>query len=518
MSDEDTHGVRGMVSLHPSDALEIRFSADFMNKGGTGPTFKQTGLNVLGNPAAGTPGLPRPIVPADFHTVSIPTGDRPFRIYPELDSNYWGYSAHIIGRLSESLTLTSITSYRGFDMELFFDSDASEVNERLSEIPEEQDQLSQELQLHGRFGALELVTGLFYFHEEDATTTEIDLPGIGALRFGSTNFDSIIDADVETDAYAAFAQGTYGFTEKLALTAGLRYNREKKEIRQRTALRIDPNIIAPTLIDYVDDDEWSEVTPKVDVTYKFTDDVFGYVTATKGFKSGGFNFSVPQSSFDPEELIAYETGLKSTWLDNRLRANLSAFYYDYTGLQVQQFVQTTGAARVEITNAADATVLGSELEITALPTQSLLLSAGLAWLDATYDEFITQRTGAPGVNVDVSGNRLAAAPEWAANLAGQLTWPIADLGEASFRLEYRWVDDQYYTPFNDPNANQTSYDLINARIGFTGAEGRWGVALFGRNLANEEYTTAIQDISNAGVARAITDPRAYGVSVSYRFE
>ena len=185
LSDEDTKGIRGMVRFYPYEGIEVRLSADYLSEGGTGPAFKQRGLTVFGTPAAGLPGLSQPNVPSNLRTVRVPTGSRPTRVKQVTDREYFGFTGHIKLNLWKGFELSSITSFREFDIFQAHDTDGSEVDERLSFIPEEQDQISQEIQVTGRVGKLNLVAGFFYFHEEDSTAIIIDLPAVGNAFFGA---------------------------------------------------------------------------------------------------------------------------------------------------------------------------------------------------------------------------------------------------------------------------------------------------------------------------------------------
>ncbi len=516
--DEDTQGVRGILRYLPWHNVEIQLSADYMEQEGTGPTSKQTGLLFDGTVSPGFPVIGTAVVPTDFHTVNIPYGPLPSNS-PKNQNNreFSGLSGRVTVDLNDNFTLSSLTATRGFEGYLRGDTDYSEVAELVSIIVEEQNQLSEEIQLTGRFDRFNFVAGFYYFFEDDSIFGDINLPGPGLVVFGNPDFRSDILTTVETDAWALFTQGTYNVTDQITFTAGIRYSEEEKTIQSKLFLLLG-GFELPGTTYFNDKDKWTAWTPKFGIDYKWNDDILLYASVTRGFKSGGYNFSVSQSSFDPEFLWAYEAGIKSEWFDNRLRLNASGFYYDYTDLQVQQFViGGGGASRVEITNAANAKVSGFELELNALPVPELELSAGIAYLDASYKDFITQRTGAPTVDIDVSGNDLSASPDWSFNLSGQYTFPLHGLGTASVRLEYQRMGDQFYTPFNDPVTAQSSYDLVNARLILTSLDEHWQMSVFGHNLGDEAYTNAIQDFAGTGVMQNITPPRTWGIDVSYRY-
>ena len=164
--------------------------------------------------------------------------------------------------------------------------------------------------------------------------------------------------------------------------------------------------------------DYSDVTPKLGLDYRVSDDVMVYGSVTKGFKSGGFNLTAPvPGGFDEEELWAYEVGLKSDLADGKVRLNLAAFYYDYTDLQVQSFIM---AGQVSINNAADAEVTGLEAELTLKPSPAWDLGLNLAFLDAEYDTYPSaaiqggDRVDCPTIQSNSSGARsLCTIASWA---------------------------------------------------------------------------------------------------------
>jgi len=167
-----------------------------------------------------------------------------------------------------------------------------------------------------------------------------------------------------------------------------------------------------------------------------------YASATRGYKSGGFNFSATSAStagFQPEDVWSYEIGTKTEWLDHRLRANLTGFKYNYTNLQ--EFLATAPGVAV-IANAAKASIKGVELELAAKPVRGLELSANFAWLDAKYTSYpnapLPQSLGP--LSVDATGNRLDNSPPYSASVAAQYTWMLPGGAATYARSEYLWQD------------------------------------------------------------------------------
>jgi iron complex outermembrane receptor protein len=249
-----------------------------------------------------------------------------------------------------------------------------------------------------------------------------------------------------------------------------------------------------------------------------TDNLMVYASATRGFKSGGYNFSSNSAStaaFEPEKVWSYEVGLKSTWFEHRLRANLTGFYYDYTNLQVQEII---GPAEESITNAATATNKGIELELAARPVPGLDLIANIATLDAAYSKYL----GAPvpasvgGGVADASGKRLDDAPSYSGNLAAQYTVSLGRGDSLDGRVEYNFQGREYFEPTNYFVESQKAYGTLNLAVGYTTASGAWRLSLWGKNLADTHYFAAIGD-NGATFSGVPGPPRTFGATLTTKW-
>jgi len=438
---EDVWSVRGQLRATPSAELELLLRADYMVDDG----------QIAGNVKLLEPYGPlEDTVLRDFRKVAL--GTEGF-----MERKNRGVSLEINYDLSDAAKITSLTAYRKGTLEAAGDTDATSDLRLITTWLEKQDQLSQELNLSGRWDRLGYVLGLYYFEEEVNPNPTGE--GVNNFLAGIIVNPSPL---VNTDAWSVYGQARYDLTEKLAITTGLRYTEEDKKFDQDFTISLmaagNPVIGQVT---YETDDTYKAWTPKFGIEFRPIDDVMLYVSATRGFKSGGFNFTSQNADqgFDPEFLWSYEAGMKSDLLDRRLRLNATGFYYDYTNLQVQSFL-TPGV--IDITNAADAEVTGLEIEMLAHPSDGLAFGANLAHLDATYKNY----TEAPitGGTIDASGNRLNSAPKWNYSLFGQYDLSVGDIGNAFVRGEYSWRSRQYFTVVNDDIQTQGSYELVNANV------------------------------------------------------
>ena len=240
------------------------------------------------------------------------------------------------------------------------------------------------------------------------------------------------------------------------------------------------------------------------------------MTVGKGFRAGGFNNLAPGSNFmpgfDKESLVSYETGLKSSALNGRLRAGVSLFYIDYTDQQYFLFDQTGTQANI---NVKKSEITGGELEITALPVDSLQISFGLGFTDSEIKEY----EDIPGVLVPASeiiGRKVPGAPVWSLNLAMQHTKSINDTLDLVSRIDYEHRDKTYWTL--DNLDVQPAYDLTN--ISFALESERWTTRLYVNNLFDEEYIDWFFAARFIGLPADIawpSKPRQTGLEFSFRY-
>ena len=400
-------------------------------------------------------------------------------------------------------TLTSITGYRETDFFSLFDGDSTDGFYQNFFDDSRFDQYSQELRLASEStGPLQWLVGLYYFNDDGTSHVFVEIPAFG--------FNIDHRADMETEAWAAFGQATYGFTEDLRLTLGLRYSDEQRDATQVSDFGFGN--VQQQVLDR-NDDAW---TPKFGIEYDWDDDTLLYANLTKGFKSGGFVFNGSQPSYEPETVWVLDGGLRTSLLDGRMQASLSTFYYDYTDMQVSVFEQFVGT----IKNAADATIYGMELEVTARPTDSLDVNLGLSLLHTEYDEFVTQDPTQPSVpSVNLAGNELPRAPDVAATLGVAYTHPFFSIGSIVYRIDYRYQSRSYFNAFNRSRSDQPPLNLVDARVAVTSNDERWEVAVYGKNLTDKlYYATILESAVEIGRPFGImAAPRTWGAQLAYHF-
>ena len=429
-----------------------------------------------------------------------------------------GHALHLDWDLG-GMTLKSITGYRETEFNWVNDGDGADVFYVNYDQQDDSEQFSQEIQLASDTdGDLSWILGAFYFEEEGDSW--IALP----FTFGfGLPFYIEIDGGAETEATAVFGEVKYAISDALTVTVGARYTNEDRS----TDYVYDINFgnLFRRVVD--DDDSFSAATPRLVLDYRVSDDVSLYASATRGFKSGGFNMLAVQPGFKEEKVWNFEAGVKSELADGRVRLNGNVFYMDYTDMQVGQIVNLSSV----LTNAGESRIYGAELELAALPVEQLELGATVAYLNTEYEDFCTGDPTKPLAPIDagctaadpiqLKGNELPRAPELAVTASATWTIPMADGSDLALRADARYQSDTYFTQFNRPLVSQDSYTVVNARLTWTSANDGFSFGVWANNLFDEDYYTEVLESGAFNpqlVAQGyVAPPRTYGVSTEYRF-
>ncbi|HWF01391.1 MAG TPA: TonB-dependent receptor, partial [Caulobacteraceae bacterium] len=312
---------------------------------------------------------------------------------------------------------------------------------------------------------------------------------------------------VETDSYAGFAHGQYAFGFGLKLFAGVRVTDDEKRASEY-------NEFIGTLGQH---HNWVQATYEVGATYDLSRSVSGYVKYATGYKSGGYSAGSLTPAFNPETDTLIEAGLKGSYLDGHLEANLAVFHTSYSNLQVNQVVGLIA----QVTNAAKATINGVELETVERITPSLRFQVSGGYLDAHFDEFQTVDSARPELGLlDLSGNELPLAPHFTFDAAGYWDLPIGAPGKLTAGVEYNYKATTYFSEFNLPISSQAPVGRVNLTLIYQSPDQRWSVGAYARNVANAAVVNNVLVISALvdSLAFARLDPgREVGLSFHYKY-
>jgi iron complex outermembrane receptor protein len=390
----------------------------------------------------------------------------------------YGTSARLTVRFTPSLTLTSLLAYRALDYDLTVDADISELDLVTSHVHELQHQASEELTLAYSRSRLTWIGGLFLLNDADRQPT--------VVTFDGPQLENHLDPSVDATSAAVFGQATVPLTRRLSVTAGLRYTREHKTIENAGHINTlgASTVLPATVYAYTDARADTAWTPKAGIEFQAGRQTMAYASATRGFKSGGFNPSLPvaDGGYAPEWAWSYEAGIKSLVAQTTLR--VAAFWTDYRDLQVQTAIRP---GVLDISNAAAATIRGVELEGARRLATAWHIGGHLAWLDAKYDRYVA--VGVGGITGDVAGRRLNNAPEWSGRVWLDWSRDIGRSATLSCHADSRWQSTVFFTPFNDPVQRQGAYGLLDGRADIGPKDGRWTIGVYARNLTGADYIT-----------------------------
>ncbi|CAA0121936.1 Colicin I receptor [Halioglobus japonicus] len=410
---------------------------------------------------------------------------------------------------------------------------------------------SHELQYSSEWdGDYSLLSGLYYYHSDEEQVASYRewndelmemYAFLGSFVTPVVSDDNYLyrgDAHVDTRSYATYGQLTWDWRPETALTFGLRYSYDDKKGEDNTFVQFVGNPDDPTVYRQ-QDDSWDKWTWRLGVDHYITQEQFLYAFIATGYRSGGFNFQKPTAStlvdvVKPEEIISYEMGYKGSLLENRLNLAVSAYYYDYTDLQVIKQDVENGIALNTFENADDARAMGLELEAWALPIPEVMLSATYSYNYTEFKDFSSKDANACTLGPyaqgdtqaslctdeqDLSGNEFALTPENKLSLNATYFWKMFEL-DWSITGSYYYQGEQWMTPFNNPQYDKVgSWDRWDARLNAAAPDLEWEVTAFVKNIADN------REIINRGrpstvthnAQTTLTDPRIYGIKLQYNF-
>ena len=369
--------------------------------------------------------------------------------------------------------------------------------------------INQELKLLYDTGTLRAVVGGYYLIHDKEIEFEAIVPNLSSFGFPPGTSAVLGNAfDNKIDNYAVFGEEEYDLTQQWMLVAGLRYDHEKQdfETTNRSVFTPEPfpGFNQPPTTTPLDAD-YSALLPKAGVVYSWTDEISTGFTVQRGYRAGGSaidSLSTEPYEYDPEFTTNYELAFRSLWLNKRLRVNANLFYTSYEDIQVNIPGPSGTFVDATIQNAAEATLWGAELLSEFDVTPNLNLFANIGYTKTRFDEFILNIDDTP---TDVSGNEFAQAPRWTGS-AGAVYY-IGHGFEAEFDVNF--TDKSYYTPVNDAGELNSSFTLVNARIGYQ-SNSFWAAHLYARNLFDRQYLSRkrVDGSSTAG------DSRVIGISIT----
>jgi iron complex outermembrane receptor protein len=435
-----------------------------------------------------------------------------------------GYALNVQWTLSPAWRFRSISAYRKSDSlnNLDFDTTPARITDVIVTYYDKQ--TSQELQaLYDGGGKWSGILGAYYFDgEAGGLVKNIFLNRL----FGTT------DGSMKTESIAGFGDLSVHLSDKLTFNGGLRVTSEKKTAHAFNASYADDTFSQITAVaaDFDKSKTFSSVAPRLGIDYRFSGEVMGYVSLSRGFKSGGFNvrantITAPGSDqpFDDEVLDVAEVGLKSLLFDRRLVLNAAAFYGDYKDVQVSTFTTAGGQFFGQFLNAGDATLKGLELEFDASSVGASWfgLSGQLSYLDADVEPLDNNNDGFVDTQV------ITNAPKWTAALRATARCTLFR-GAFAGGIGYAYRDDSVLTNEGGQYPGrpgtpllpiaQPAFSLWEAYVSWLAPSAHWRLAVNAKNLGDKAYLTNGYNIPSLGILQgSYGTPRTVLATVEYRF-
>ncbi len=439
---------------------------------------------------------------------------------------------------SDDVTITSVTGYNEYKRDLTEDCDGTQGRLCATHYDNSSWQFSQELRAFIETGAARITVGGFYLkqkaHVSQVAPLFQEAGDGGVLLWGK--------ADQSLEGYAAFANLEYDFSPQLTLIVGGRIAHDKKHINAFYNVYLppagfDPDDPFPTYTyetddvekgdavaeDYFNDDNAgglnriskSSWNAMVELDYKPVEGTLAYLKFSRGTKAPGFNhgfissgYALEEYPYGQETIYAYEGGVKTDFGNRNLSLALSGYYYDYKNYQTLNYVGVGS-----IIKNFDGTLYGAEAEFRAVPVEGLTLSMNAGYSHSKLEDV-------PNSGGVVEDREFPIAPEWTLSGLVRYETPIT----ANEDMLGVWVAGRarakfYNNPDNDPAATVPSFGKMDAGLDVTFGEGRYKIALVGKNIFDKRYETQIFPL--LGVARYrygfYGEPRTISVKATVNF-
>ncbi len=396
-----------------------------------------------------------------------------------------------------------------------------------------QETWSTELQLVSNTdGAIDWMVGLYYY-DQTANWNWLDLEdGV----FSVPHWDNT--GDYLSDSFGVFANATFEVSDTTRLIGGLRYAEDSK--MQRDLL--DWNVWPPVGIPGSGaEGEWDKMLWKAGIEFDLNDDMMTYFTASTGYRAGGINPAIEGVPlvYDPEEVLAWEVGLKSVLLDGAMTLNIAAYYNDFSDMQAQSFMSIDGGTVFEFTeNGGAVDVKGIEVEMNWVPggDSNWLVGAQLALMDAEFGQYTIGKIFGVGdlggrqdldnpddPSLNLKGMSPAMSPDFTLGSQVSYNWELGNNSVITPYVQVYYSDAYYGFDLNMPGNRQGSYARWDLRLMWDSPSGAFHLNAFVLNATNEEvFTRAL--IFNPGPAPLLgsiqtnwNNPRTWGVSMRYNF-
>ncbi|MEQ5789205.1 TonB-dependent receptor [Erythrobacter sp. NFXS35] len=331
-----------------------------------------------------------------------------------------------------------------------------------------------------------------------------------------------------TDSHSGYARLDIDVTDKLALALELRHTIDDKLFEGGVFFPSRDSFVPPNgnAALFLEDSETFEATTwKAVVDYDFSDDIMGYVSIARGFKTGGFFGGFVTSaaqlvSYDNEFIIALEGGVKASLFNNRLIANAAVFQYWRSDVQQQGAELTPNGLSVDaLRNIGDVRSTGVELDLLGRITPNFTVGGAFGWITSEIRGAEVVVASIFGGQNSPNGARLPHQPEFSSNLFARYERSIGSRWELTTQLEYVWqsnVDLELAVTQEEKNfLRESAYGIVNLQTSIAHADTGLSIGGFVRNLTGTEYRVVARDVTSRGFNEIWGAPRTWGITLGY---
>jgi len=500
-------GARAQLRFRPNDDVDFTLAAEYADEEGTGLTGSDFARNTDRNLFTVVSGLRDQFAETDQTAVTL---GGTFKL--------------------GSVTVESITGWRDLNQRFLLDLSDAAPSQYILPHKSNHKQLSQEFLFSGEAGRVDWLAGIFYMDEKNRSDIGDELFLFGGAV--AANFRR--DLRNANESYGIFAEATFNLDEQWAFTLGGRQTEERKTVNNTQyfvapgggprnvggnnypgvpgsliPLWSNTQILAngtPTKLDF------SEFTPKLAVQYRANDDLLAYASYTEGFKSGGWNARVTDVrdfvDFAPETVKSIEFGLKSEWMEDRVRANLTYFQADY-----DDFIITAlnDAGRFVTVNAAEVKIDGFEVELAFVAADGLDFFASLGTMDNAYKKLV-------GADFPKT-NQVKRTPEMSYQVGFNWDVAVPGLGGSFVTTGSFSHQDEYYNGLKNAAVELApAIDLLDLSVSYRPDNSRWALTASCKNCGNEEYFHSTLNFGTLGFATQFPGlPRTWRLGFRYNF-
>ena len=523
--ESNVYGARIKALYEPSERFSLLASVDYLHQKNLGVTTVPRAFTIPRDPEGN---IPPPLLWLQWRT----DYDDPWAVDPEHPAQWQEYDFTTVSLQADwDLgwgVLTVLPAYSRSNRHVLTglisgiaDENQDGLPDSLSEDIWRERQYTLEARLASPYESpVKWVVGAYYLRSENISLladSQLD-PALSLTDYA--DFGGV----QPTTSKALFGQATWPLGETLRGTLGLRYTRDHKAWATDYQSIIGPWDPEPQTYHA----NANALTYKAGIEYDLGRSAMLYAQVASGYKSGGFSTTAsPPKSYEPEYLTAFELGLKSRFLDNRLQVNAEAFLYRYDDYQVQY--QAFGVENINpdafedddpsndtlfqqfVANAGEGKIYGAELDSRYRFTDSDELRLALTYTHARYG-----RIEEPQIAY-ASYARVANTPEWTARLGYSHDWDLSNGGLLSASVGVRWSSAYEATMQTDlpgnPDIHQDSFTRSDASLSYFPGEGEWSLTLWVRNIENKAQVVGMLPWGRA----LVTDPRTWGVNLSLKF-